>query len=98
VSGLYVRTAFRPRSYCRIMRERDFGFSVTGDVGATATDRSRPALPGAAAPIRHSITAFFHRPGRVRLYVSNAFSNGDARRSAAKRFNFAWPAAINARP
>jgi hypothetical protein len=46
-------------------------------------------LPGVAAPIRHYITAFFHqtRTGPA-VYVSNAFSNGDARRSGRKTVQF----------
>jgi hypothetical protein len=46
-------------------------------------------LPGVAAPIRHHIIAFFHqtRTGPA-IYVSNAFSDGDARRSGRETVQF----------
>ena len=46
-------------------------------------------LPRVAAPIRHYINAFFHqtRMGPA-LYVSNAFSTGDARRSGRETVQF----------
>jgi hypothetical protein len=48
-------------------------------------------LPGAAAPIRHHITAFFHqtRTGPAVYYLMRFRTAMHAAR-AAKRFNFAW--------
>ena len=48
-------------------------------------------LPGAAAPIRHHITAFFHqtRTGPA-LYYLMRFRTAMHAARAAKRFNFAW--------
>jgi len=100
VSGLYVRTRstkivlphhararFRLLRHRRRRRDRDL------------TGRGLH-LPGAAAPIppfNHCLLPPEPDGSRPLTYLMR-FSNGDARRSAAKRFNFAWPAPSNARP
>ena len=50
-------------------------------------------LPGAAAPIRHPITTFFHQTRRVPPFTYlMRFRTAMHAARAAKRFNFAWPA------